>query len=98
MIQLTTPDLVFNVDVDLTQAQKVSLVFRQYGDNLWICNKSDLQITPTQILYTIPADKSKLLRPAELLLQIRARTQEGRDIACPILYTKVAPILDQSIW
>lgn len=53
MIQYTTPTHIFNVNVDLTEAEVIFLTYKQNNNTVVGKTKNDLQITPTQVTVTL---------------------------------------------
>lgn len=81
MIQMTTPDVSFLVDVDLTGADEVSVTFRQNGENVLVLDKDALTITSTKITHTFTQEETGLFSARKpLRIQIKALVN-GRVIS-----------------
>lgn len=96
MIRGTTPTLIFNVDVDLRNAPKVSLTFRQKGRNVLVYDESALTIEADKVTLVLgEEDSAKLYMKSPLQLQLKALTSDGRVISHdPPVETTVAELFD----
>jgi len=73
MIQMTTPDIVFTVDVDLRSAEKVSVTFRQGSRNVLVLDKDELTISATQLRHTFTEEESRKFKTSQpVRMQIKA--------------------------
>ena len=82
MIQSTTPDVIFTVDVDLTSATEVSVTFQQNNKNVLVLDASSLTITPTTITHTFTQRESlRFNADIPAYIQIKAMLSDGRVIS-----------------
>lgn len=99
MIQMTTPDLIFNVDVDLRAARVVSVAFKQSDRVVLLLDKPDLTITADSIRHTFTQEETgRFNHRLPLKIQIKAMTADGRVISHPEpITTTVAEIFDRRV-
>lgn len=100
LIQMTTPDVVFDVDVDLTEARAVSVAFKQSDRVVLLLDKPDLTITADSIRHTFTQEETGRFNcRVPLKIQIKAMTADGRVISHeePIT-TSVAEIFDRRVF
>lgn len=99
IIQMTTPDIEFESDVDLTNARHVSITFRQFDRDILVLDKNDLTITSSLISHTFTENETSLFTPGTVRIQARAETSDGRIIATdPPIKATVAEIFDKRTW
>lgn len=98
MIQMTTPDLIFNVDVDLTGADEISITFRQNGSNVLILDKDRLDVESDKITVTFSQAESGRFATGKVLMQIKALVG-GKVISHPNpVETTVYRIYDRRVF
>lgn len=98
MIQYTTPTHIFNVNVDLTEAEVIFLTYKQNNNTVVEKTKNDLQITPTQITVTLTQEDTGgfvIGQPVEI--QFRAKFYDTTAIASNIMKTTVERVLKDGV-
>ena len=95
MIRMTTPDIIFDVDVDLTEALEISMTFRQLAKNVLVLDKSKLNVTPTTITHTFTQEESGMFFVGPMDIQIKALTSDGRVISHDPVRTSASVIFDE---
>ena len=99
IIRMTTPDIIFDVDVDLTEAPEISVTFRQIGKNVLILDKTALTVTEDSITHTFTQTEAAKFYPGSVQIQIKALTSDGRVISHdPPIQTTVAEIFDERVF
>ena len=81
MIQMTTPVHKFHVDVDLTEAQKISVYYRQGDNHILTLNKTDLTITPPEISHKFSEQETRRFSEGNASVQIKAILKDGTIIS-----------------
>jgi len=92
----TTPIIIFNVDIDLTEAEVVYVTFRQNKENIVEKDKSECTIESSRIIVPLTQEDTLLFGhdPRQTVCaQIRARFTNGEAIASNILQIRVKDIL-----
>lgn len=98
IIRMTTPTIIFDVDVDLTTAPKISVAFRQLGRNVLLLNKDELTVTTTTISHTFTQEESQQFRVSDMQIQIKALTADGRVISHDPVETSASIIFDERVF
>ena len=98
MIQYTTPTHIFNVNVDLTEAEVIFLTYKKNNNTVVEKTKNDLQITPTQVTVTLTQEDTGgfvIGQPVEI--QFRAKFYDTTAIASNIMKTTVERVLKDGV-
>ena len=98
MIRMTTPTIIFDVDVDLTEAQEISVTFRQLTKNILVLDKSDLEITATTITHTFTQEETEKFYVGGVEIQIKALTADGKVVSHDPVSTTVSVIFDERVF
>ena len=96
--QLTTPDIEFESDLDMTNARELSITFRQLGRDILTVDKDTLIITPTKISYTFKERETGLFTPGGVSFQLRGYTADGRIVETEPIHATVGESYDKRRW
>lgn len=90
----TTPTHIFEVDVDLTEAEAIYITYRQVEDVILEKTIEDMTIEPETITLSLSQAETLAFRvPLAVSIQIRAKFPDGTAIASNIIHTDVEAIL-----
>lgn len=98
IIRGTTPTNIFNVNVDLTEAEDIIISYAQKGNV--VINKmiSDIDVTEEAISTTLTQTETLKLDAAyNVEIQIRALFDDGTAIASDIISVDVGAILYEGV-
>lgn len=93
MIRGTTPTHIFNVNVDLTDADVIYITYKQSDSIVVEKEKSDCTITADSVSVTLSQEDTLKFNTAAVEIQIRARFPDGSAIASNIMQTTATRIL-----
>lgn len=98
MIQFTTPTHIFNVNIDLTNADVIFVTYKQDNNTVVEKNKPDLEITENSVtLRLTQEDTGKFIYAQPVEIQIRARFFDGTAVASNIMRTTVERVLKDGV-
>lgn len=98
IIRGTTPTNIFNVNVDLTEAEDIIISYAQKGNV--VINKmiSDIEVTEETLSTTLTQTETLKLDAAyNVEIQIRALFDDGTAIASDIISVDVGAILYEGV-
>lgn len=98
IIRGTTPTNIFNVNVDLTEAEDIIISYAQKGNV--VINKmiSDIDVTEDTVSTTLTQTETLKLDAAyDVDIQIRALFDDGTAIASDIITVDVGKILYEGV-
>lgn len=94
----TTPTNIFDVDLDLTDAEVVYYTYSQDGVTVFEKTKEDLDITPSRVTIKLSQkDTLKLNHSKPVEIQARARFVNGDAPASCIIVTTAERILKNGV-
>ena len=94
----TTPNQIFTVDADITQAEVVYLTYRQNNRNVLEKDKDDLEITKDSVSFRMSQEDSlKFDRNGAIAIQIRARFSDNTAIKSNIVQTSSDYLLKEGV-
>lgn len=94
----TTPTNVFEVNLDLTDAEEIWLTYEQMGSVLFRKEKEDLEIEPEEVRVTLSQEETLSLTPGEKVeIQFRARFADGTAVASNIIETCTKDVLEGGV-
>lgn len=97
MFRGTTPTNVFNVDVDLTNAEVIYITYKQQNKVVFEKEKSDITVTETALTVKLTQEETLKLTEREVEIQIRARFSDGTALASNIIKTTASKILKDGV-
>ena len=97
MIRGTTPTHIFNVNVDLTNADVIYITYKQGNDTVVEKVKSDCEITSTSVSVTLTQEDTLKFNASDVEIQIRARFPDDSAIASNIMRTSVTRVLKSGV-
>lgn len=94
IIRGTTPEQIFNTNIDLSAAEVVIITYKQ-GVNIVIeKQKDELSFDKNQVKFRLTQEESlKLKETLPVKCQIRARFADGVAVACEIITLSAGEIL-----
>lgn len=99
MIRMTTGSVIFDVDVDLTDADEASLTFTQWNKVVLKLHKNELEITPTSVSHRFTQQESALFSDRrDALVQLKARVGDMVYSHEPPVTMHVGKILDEDFF
>ena len=94
----TTPNQIFNVDADITQAEVVYLTYKQGNQTVLEKEKDDLDITKDTVSFKMTQEESLIFeRNGSISIQIRARFADGIAIKSNIVQTSSDHLLKEGV-
>lgn len=93
MIRGTTPTHIFNVNVDLSEAEVIYITYKQSDSIVVEKEKADCTVTGETISVKLTQEDTLKFNTAPVEIQIRARFPDGSAIASNIMQTTVTRIL-----
>lgn len=94
----TTPNQIFTVDADITQAEVVYLTYKQGNMTVLEKEKEELTITKDTVSFRMTQEESLLFeRNGEISMQIRARFSDGTAIKSNIVKTSSDHLLKEGV-
>lgn len=97
MFRGTTPTNVFNVDVDLTNAEVIYITYKQQNKVVFEKEKSDITVTENSLTVKLTQEETLKLTEREVEIQIRARFSDGTALASNIIKTTANKILKDGV-
>lgn len=98
MIRYTTPTHIFNVNIDLTNAEVIYLTYKQNGNTTVEKTKSDMEITDKTVTVTLTQeDTGKFIFGEMVEIQIRAKFYDSTAVASNIMRTTVERVLKDGV-
>ena len=89
----TTPANVFMVDVDLRDAVKLYVTYKQGGKTIIEKTIDDVEITEESVSVELTQADTLKFKNGEVQMQIRARLPDGTALASDIMTASVSAIL-----
>lgn len=93
MIRGTTPTHIFNVNVDLSEAEVIYITYKQSESIVVEKEKADCTVSGETISVKLTQEDTLKFNTAPVEIQIRARFPDGSAIASNIMQTTVTRIL-----
>ena len=94
----TTPTHIFNVDLDLTDAEVLFITYRQSGKTVVEKTIEDCEITTEEIRVTLSqTDTLAFSVNGQVEIQIRAKFPDGATVACQVIRTAANVILKEGV-
>lgn len=93
MIRGTTPTHIFNVNVDLSEAEVIYITYKQSDSIVVEKEKADCTVSGEAISVKLTQEDTLKFNTAPVEIQIRARFPDGSAIASNIMQTTVTRIL-----
>ena len=97
MFRGTTPTNVFNVDVDLTNAEVIYITYKQQNKVVFEKTKDDITVTENSLTVKLTQEETLKLTEREVEIQIRARFSDGTALASNIIKTTASKILKDGV-
>lgn len=97
MFRGTTPTNVFNVDVDLTNAEVIYITYKQQNKVVFEKTKDDITATAQTLTVKLTQEETLKLTEREVEIQIRARFSDGTALASNIIKTTASKILKDGV-
>lgn len=97
MFRGTTPTNVFNVDLDLTNAEVIYITYKQQNKVVFEKEKSDITVTENSLTVKLTQEETLKLTEREVEIQIRARFSDGTALASNIIKTTANKILKDGV-
>ena len=95
MYRGTTPTNIFNVDLDISDAEVIYITYKQ--DDTVVLEKtlSDITVEPKRLTVVLTQDDTLKLAPGRVEIQIRARFRDSAAVASNIIKTTAEQILKE---
>lgn len=97
MFRGTTPTNIFNVDVNLTNADVIWITYAQQNKVVIEKNKDDITATAKTLTVELSQEDTLKLTEREVDIQIRARFPDGTALASNIIKTTANKILKDGV-
>lgn len=97
MFRGTTPTNIFNVDIDLTNAEVIYITYKQQNKVVIEKTKDDITATTETLTVKLTQDETLKLTEREVEIQIRARFSDGTALASNIIKTTASKILKDGV-
>lgn len=97
MYRGTTPTNIFNVDIDLTNAEVIYITYKQQNKVVIEKTKDDITVTTETLTVKLTQDETLKLTEREVEIQIRARFSDGTALASNIIKTTANKILKDGV-
>ena len=98
MFRATTPTHIFTLPFDTSLLKRVQITYRQFGRNILQKNLEDCTLTKNAIKLELTQEETLLFAPtAEVLIQLRVVTNEGKVLASQIEKKWAKECLDEEV-
>lgn len=98
MYRATTPTHMFTLPFDTSLLKRVQITYRQFGRNILQKNKEDCTLTKNALKLELTQEETLLFAPtAEVLIQLRVVTNEGKVLASQIEKKWTKECLDEEV-
>lgn len=97
MFRGTTPNNIFEVDIDCTDAEEIYITYSQFQQVIIEKSIEDVIVTAETITVLLTQEDTLLFRPGKVEIQIRVKYPDGKAMACDIIETTAKRILKEGV-
>lgn len=97
MYRGTTPQHIFESDLDLSEAATVYITYEQAGKTILEKSKNDITFSEGRMSVTLTQEETLKFDCRFVEIQIRARFADGRAVASNIITTTANKILKEGV-
>ncbi len=97
MFRGTTPNNIFEVDIDCTDAEEIYITYSQFQQVIIEKTIEDVTVTAETITVLLTQEDTLLFRPGEVEIQIRVKYPDGKAMACDIIKTTAKRVLKEGV-